>query len=143
MRPPLYNPILTKLIILSLESSAKNYRVTEITEKFSSLTGNFSVLFPGFSANSVTLWLIKGLHGILPVEAKILSFLPIDVKIQPMNPARKWLQDRAYAAHVAAFLMMLVAPLLMYLAARHAITAWIYPPLALFILANLLELCIP
>lgn len=60
-----------------------------------------------------------------------------------MNHARKWLQDRAYPLHVVAFLLMLISPLLMYLAAQQGATTWIYPPLALFILANLLELCIP
>ena len=59
-----------------------------------------------------------------------------------MSTARKWLQDHAYPTHVTAFLLMLVAPPLMYLAAQHN-PAWIYPPLALFILANLLELLIP
>jgi hypothetical protein len=72
-----------------------------------------------------------------------------------MNRAQRWLKAHAYAAHVAAFLIMLAAPVWMYLAAQHAIaaqhatpappaaSAWIYPPLALFILANLLELFIP
>jgi hypothetical protein len=60
-----------------------------------------------------------------------------------MNTGRKWLRDHAYAAHVAAFSMMLAAPVFMYWAAQHAAAGWIYPPLALFVLANLLELFIP
>ena len=60
-----------------------------------------------------------------------------------MNPRRKWLQDRAFAVHATAFLLMLAAPPLMYLAAEQGATAWIYPSLVLFIFANLLELCIP
>jgi hypothetical protein len=60
-----------------------------------------------------------------------------------MHPTRKWLKDHAYPAHLIAFLLMLLSPLLMVLAAQHAAPAWIYPPLALFILANLLELFIP
>jgi hypothetical protein len=64
-----------------------------------------------------------------------------------MNLTRKWLQPYAYAAHVAAFLIMLVTPVWMYIAVQQATAAqraeaWIYPPLALFILANLLELLI-
>lgn len=64
-------------------------------------------------------------------------------KIYAMSPGRKWLQDHAYAAHVTAFLIMLAAPVLMFAAAQRAAPEWIYPPLALFILANLLELFIP
>jgi len=60
-----------------------------------------------------------------------------------MNPGRKWLKDHAYAAHVVAFSIMLAAPILMFLAAQRAMPAWIYPPLALFVSANLLELFIP
>lgn len=60
-----------------------------------------------------------------------------------MYPARKWLRSHAYALHSAAFLAMLAAPPLMFLAAQRGAANWIYPPLALFILANLLELCIP
>jgi hypothetical protein len=59
-----------------------------------------------------------------------------------MTHARSWLQGHAFAAHVTALLLMLAAPPLMLLAALHAAPAWIYPPLALFILANLLELFI-
>lgn len=60
-----------------------------------------------------------------------------------MKPARKWLQGHTYAAHVTAFLAMLAAPALMALAAQQAAPGWIYPPLALFVIANLLELSIP
>jgi hypothetical protein len=60
-----------------------------------------------------------------------------------MNPVRKWLQAHAFAAHVTALLIMLAAPVWMFAAAQRAGSAWIYPPLALFILANLLELSIP
>jgi hypothetical protein len=66
-----------------------------------------------------------------------------------MNRAQRWLKAHAYAAHVTAFLIMLAAPVWMFLAAQHATAAqraepvWVYPPLALFILANLLELLIP
>jgi hypothetical protein len=72
-----------------------------------------------------------------------------------MNRAQRWLKAHAYAAHVAAFLIMLAAPVWMFWAAQHATAAqhaiaaqhaapgWIYPPLALFVLANLLELFIP
>lgn len=38
---------------------------------------------------------------------------------------------------------MLATPVWMYLAVQHAAPGWIYPPLALFVIANLLELSIP
>jgi len=60
-----------------------------------------------------------------------------------MSPLRLWLSSRSYALHLTAFLLMLVSPPLMFLAAQRGLTAWIYPPLALFIFANLLELFIP
>jgi len=60
-----------------------------------------------------------------------------------MHPAQNWLQGHRYALHVTAFLLMLTSPPLMFLAAQRGLTAWIYPPLALFIFANLLELSIP
>jgi hypothetical protein len=60
-----------------------------------------------------------------------------------MDHARSWLQQHSYPLHLTVFLLMLASPALMFLAAQHGHTAWIYPPLALFILANLLELFIP
>jgi len=55
-----------------------------------------------------------------------------------MDFARRWLHD-APSCHVVAFLLMLAAPPLMFLAAQHALPLDL-PPLALFIFANLLEL---
>jgi len=60
-----------------------------------------------------------------------------------MRTLRNWLSSRRYPLHVTAFLLMLASPPLMFLAAQRGATAWIYPPLALFIIANLLELFIP
>jgi hypothetical protein len=57
-----------------------------------------------------------------------------------MKHAQNWLGERRYPLHVIAFLLMLASPLLMFLAAQRGATAWIYPPLALFTFANLLEL---
>jgi hypothetical protein len=60
-----------------------------------------------------------------------------------MDSLHHCLRQRAYAANLTAFLIMLILPVLMALAAQRGLTACIYPPLALFIFANLLELFIP
>ncbi|OGO37156.1 MAG: hypothetical protein A2W35_00025 [Chloroflexi bacterium RBG_16_57_11] len=75
---------------------------------------------------------------------KNLPFIQcFDVKIMPMKHAQTWLRRYAFPFHVTAFLLMLTSPTIMVLAAQRGTTSWIYPPLALFIFANLLELFIP
>jgi hypothetical protein len=54
----------------------------------------------------------------------------------------KWLQQRNNTVYMVSFLMMIVSPILMYCAVKGGQPAWIYFPLAVFILANILLLLV-
>jgi len=54
----------------------------------------------------------------------------------------KWLQQRNNTVYMVSFLMMIVSPILMYFAVKGGQPAWIYFPLAVFILANILLLLV-
>jgi hypothetical protein len=54
----------------------------------------------------------------------------------------KWLQQRTNSVYMVSFLLMIVSPALMYLALKGGQPAWVYFPLAVFILANILLLLV-
>ena len=60
------------------------------------------------------------------------------VCVSVMKKFQSWLDRHKFAAHLAAFIVMVVAPVAMYLAARNGAEGAIWALLGLVVLANLL-----
>jgi uncharacterized membrane protein len=56
---------------------------------------------------------------------------------------RKWLNTHKFQVHTLAFGLMIVTPVLMFLAAQGQAAAWIWVYLAFFAVGNLLALSVP
>jgi hypothetical protein len=56
---------------------------------------------------------------------------------------RNWLNAHKFQMHALAFGLMILTPILMFLAAQSQVIAWIWVFLALFVLGNLLALSVP
>ncbi len=54
----------------------------------------------------------------------------------------KWWQQRSHAVYLVSFVIMMVSPVLMYIAVKGGQPAWMVVSLAGFILANLLLLLV-
>lgn len=59
-----------------------------------------------------------------------------------MDAVRNWFRKHVYETHVIAFLLMVIPPVPLYLAAQQQATAWIWPLLGLVVLGNILALLV-
>jgi len=59
-----------------------------------------------------------------------------------MTNLHNWIRSHKFEAHLLAFLLMVIPPVPLYLAAQRDAAAWIWGLLALVILGNLLALVV-
>jgi hypothetical protein len=60
-----------------------------------------------------------------------------------MRRFQSWLSQNKFEVHLITFIMMVMAPIGMYFAAQGVALGWIWVPLSVVILANLLVVIVP